>query len=132
MPVCMFSIVKVGYVQGQNLEALTFLLQKELRNSDVGNLGRIVLPKVSGFIPSWLHFHPKQAVLEVIYDEQNASFHVSAQPSMQVFGNVLQKESEQHLPLLAMRGGINLQVEDFDSDVCWKFRYRWANAEIHH
>ena len=59
-------------------------------------------------------------------------FYVNAQPLMQVFVNDLQKESEQHLPLLAMRGGINLQVEDFDSDVCWNFRYRWANAEIHH
>ena len=54
MPVCMFSIMKVGYVQGRNVEALTFLLQKELRNSDVGNLGRIVLPKVSSVLP-WLH-----------------------------------------------------------------------------
>ena len=54
MPVCMFSIMKVGYVQGRNVEALTFLLQKELRNSDVGNLGRIVLPKVSVVLPHGL------------------------------------------------------------------------------
>jgi len=29
------------------MESLTLLLHKELRPSDVGNLGRIILPKVS-------------------------------------------------------------------------------------
>lgn len=29
------------------MDSLTFLLQKELRPSDVGSLGRIILPKVS-------------------------------------------------------------------------------------
>lgn len=29
------------------MDSLTALLQKELRPSDVGNLGRIILPKVS-------------------------------------------------------------------------------------
>lgn len=53
-------------------------------------------------------------------------------PQLRYFGNDLQKESEEHLPLLAMRGGINLQVEDFDSVIRWNFRYRWANAEMHH
>ncbi|XP_024401493.1 B3 domain-containing protein VP1 [Physcomitrium patens] len=62
---------------------LTFLLQKELRPSDVGNLGRIILPK---------------------------------------------KEAEAHLPILALREGILLQMEDFDSGHCWKIRYRfWPN-----
>jgi hypothetical protein len=32
--------------QGNNMDALVFLLHKELRPSDVSNLGRIVLPKV--------------------------------------------------------------------------------------
>lgn len=34
-------------VQVFNMDSLTALLQKELRPSDVGNLGRIILPKVS-------------------------------------------------------------------------------------
>jgi len=33
--------------KANNADMLTFLLQKELRPSDVGNLGRIILPKVS-------------------------------------------------------------------------------------
>jgi hypothetical protein len=42
------GVVKLffGYVQGNNMDALVFLLHKELRPSDVSNLGRIVLPKV--------------------------------------------------------------------------------------
>lgn len=85
MPVCMCSIWKLEHVQGRNVESLTFLLQKELRNSDVGNLGRIVLPKVSSVLPSRFDFCLQLAVLEVINDEQNVSYYVSAQPSTQVF-----------------------------------------------
>ncbi|KAG0626149.1 hypothetical protein M758_2G106100 [Ceratodon purpureus] len=66
-----------------NVDMMTFLLQKELRPSDVGNLGRIILPK---------------------------------------------KEAEQHLPILALREGVTLQMEDFDSGQCWNIRYRfWPN-----
>nr|QCF46580.1 B3 domain-containing transcription factor [Pohlia nutans] len=69
--------------KGRNMESLTLLLQKELRPSDVGNLGRIILPK---------------------------------------------KEAEQHMPFLAMRGGISIQMEDFDSGRTWNLRYRfWPN-----
>jgi hypothetical protein len=64
--------------KGRNMDSLTFLLQKELRPSDVGSLGRIILPK---------------------------------------------KEAEQHMPFLAMRGGVSIQVEDFDSGHIWNLRY---------
>jgi hypothetical protein len=69
--------------KGRNMEQLTVLLHKELRPSDVGNLGRIILPK---------------------------------------------KEAEQHMPFLAMRGGVSIQMEDFDSGHTWNLRYRfWPN-----
>jgi len=72
-----------GAAKVQNADMLTFLLQKELRPSDVGNLGRIILPK---------------------------------------------KEAEMHLPILALREGVLLQMEDFDSGHCWNIRYRfWPN-----
>ncbi|XP_024360671.1 uncharacterized protein [Physcomitrium patens] len=69
--------------KGNTTDMLTFLLQKELRPSDVGNLGRIILPK---------------------------------------------KEAEVHLPILALREGVSLLMEDFDSGYCWNIRYRfWPN-----
>lgn len=39
-----------GWKADQNNKNLTFLLQKVLKQSDVGNLGRIVLPKVGKHI----------------------------------------------------------------------------------
>ncbi|KAG0581428.1 hypothetical protein KC19_4G250700 [Ceratodon purpureus] len=72
------SVPVTGGRKGRNMDSLTLLLQKELRPSDVGNLGRIILPK---------------------------------------------KEAEQHMPFLAMRGGVAIQMEDFDTGHSWNLRY---------
>jgi hypothetical protein len=90
-----------------NMDMLTFLLQKELRPSDVGNLGRIILPKVSNLFQNICIFTSGKDVLIVM-----SSF------------VLLQKEAEMHLPILALREGISLQMEDFDSGYCWNIRYR--------
>jgi hypothetical protein len=42
------------------MDSLTLLLQKELRPSDVGNLGRIILPKVS-----WLLYPSENTWLQI-------------------------------------------------------------------
>lgn len=39
-----------------------------------------------------------------------------------------QKEAEQHMPFLSMRGGVCIQVEDFDSGHIWNLRYRYGLA----
>ncbi|KAJ8633775.1 hypothetical protein MRB53_027111 [Persea americana] len=62
---------------------LRFLMQKELRNSDVGSLGRIVLPK---------------------------------------------KGAEAHLPVLTVKEGILISMEDMETFQVWNFKYRfWPN-----
>jgi hypothetical protein len=38
---------------------------------------------------------------------------------------ILQKEAEQHMPFLAMRGGVSIQMEDFDTGHSWNLRYRY-------
>ena len=48
-------------------------------------------------------------------------------PELRIIILVLQKEAEMHLPFLAVREGISLQMEDFDTGVCWSIRYRWVN-----
>jgi hypothetical protein len=40
-----------------------------------------------------------------------------------------QKEAETHLPYLAMKEGIFITMEDFDTAEQWTFRYRfWPNS----
>lgn len=39
----------------------------------------------------------------------------------------LQKEAEQHMPFLAMRGGLSIQMEDFDTGHSWNLRYRYGS-----
>ncbi|KAH9553770.1 hypothetical protein CY35_08G029800 [Sphagnum magellanicum] len=76
-------VVKRQQQVPESTDTLFFLLQKELRPSDVSNLGRIVLPK---------------------------------------------KEAETHLPWVAMREGLSIGMEDFDTGKMWTFRYRfWPN-----
>ena len=98
-----------------NIDMLTFLLQKELRPSDVGNLGRIILPKVSelrftceslsGYWCIYLSFSWHEVLTVIIF-------------------LLSQKEAELHLPILALREGVSLQMDDFDSGHCWTIRYR--------
>ncbi|KAH8953214.1 hypothetical protein BDL97_08G012200 [Sphagnum fallax] len=77
------AVVKRQQQVPESTDTLFFLLQKELRPSDVSNLGRIVLPK---------------------------------------------KEAETHLPWVAMREGLSIGMEDFDTGKMWTFRYRfWPN-----
>ncbi|XAR58699.1 hypothetical protein NMG60_11014191 [Bertholletia excelsa] len=69
--------------KAEKMMNLRFLLQKVLKQSDVGNLGRIVLPK---------------------------------------------KEAEAHLPLLEVRDGITIPMEDIATSQVWNMRYRfWPN-----
>ena len=112
-------------VQVFNMDSLTALLQKELRPSDVGNLGRIILPKVS--LRVW-----DKSVNRMLVVSHLCRFHYGAgflwnRPELRIFLLVSQKEAEMHLPFLAVREGISLQMEDFDTGVCWSIRYRWVH-----
>ncbi len=37
---------------------------------------------------------------------------------------LVQKEAETHLPWVAMREGLSIGMEDFDTRKMWTFRYR--------
>ncbi|XP_068634792.1 B3 domain-containing transcription factor FUS3-like isoform X2 [Aristolochia californica] len=82
---------------------LRFLLQKELQNSDVSSLGRMVLPKISSC--SYCIY------IRLMEDEIG-----------------FQKEAEAHLPILNVRDGIMITMEDMETAQAWNFKYRyWPN-----
>eukprot|EP01018_Ginkgo_biloba_P022033 Gb_03009 [translate_table: standard] len=119
---------------------LKFLLQKELRNSDVGSLGRMVLPKFALFK---CHFISKVAERK---DQLRANLSQNAcpmgfglklqlypsgpkvYPSGGVFTVHFWKEAEAHLPALTAREGMIISMEDMYSSRKWNFKYRfWPN-----
>ncbi|KAK9038217.1 hypothetical protein V6N11_023100 [Hibiscus sabdariffa] len=90
---------------------LRFLFQKELKNSDVSSLRRMILPKVSTFTSelnsfdaTWL-FHG--------YNLNNYTIISS-----------FQRAAEAHLPVLESKEGIFISMDDLDGLHVWSFKYR--------
>ncbi|KAK9117662.1 hypothetical protein Sjap_016609 [Stephania japonica] len=77
---------------------LRFLFQKELRRTDAGTLGRIVLPKII--------FNTSQKTCE----------------------NSFQRAAEAYLPPLSYKDGMYMCMDDMDGLQVWSFKYRfWPN-----
>jgi hypothetical protein len=109
-------LIEQGWKPEKNLR---FLLQKVLKQSDVGNLGRIVLPKVISLSLS-LSLSLPLSLIEgpVIFGLNNLEFN--------------QKEAETHLPELEARDGISIAMEDIGTSRVWNMRYRYSMVELSH
>lgn len=98
---------------------LKFLLQKVLKQSDVGSLGRIVLPKVI----KPLNFLTLNLLL------------VYGRTHICIYARLLcmeQKEAEMHLPELDARDGISIAMEDIGTSQVWNMRYRYMQSLSFH
>ena len=111
-------------VQVFKMDTLIALLQKELRPSDVGNVGRISGPKVS--LPIWDKSMNRMFVVSYLCGFHYGPGFFWPRPEPWILPLVLQKEAAAHLPFLAVREGISFAMEDFDTGVCWSIRYRWV------
>jgi hypothetical protein len=102
---------------------LRFLLQKVLKQSDVGNLGRIVLPKVIS--------HSFFSFSFFLYYGSTVSINMRnfLKGQIKIWFNELefnQKEAETHLPELEARDGISIAMEDIGTSRVWNMRYRYS------
>lgn len=122
---------------------LRFLLQKVLKQSDVGSLGRIVLPKVSVYVTSlvinWLYLLLEQCIYIILHQKKDQCIyflHKQKIPLVYIswcdyfiitmITKIEQKEAETHLPELEARDGISITMEDIGTSRVWNMRYRYA------
>ncbi|PRQ54336.1 putative transcription factor B3-Domain family [Rosa chinensis] len=88
---------------------LRFLFQKELKNSDVSTLRRVVLPKTTAKFGASFTHGPNDIDL----------FNINV-------GIVFQKAAEAHLPALESKEGISISMDDIDGLHVWSFKF-WPN-----
>ena len=111
---------------------MRILLKKELKNSDVGSLGRIVLPKVCtfrsvSFFPLLIQYNSenqiKQSKKRIIKNPIIVFFFFFFN-----FPNLLmiltQREAEENLPFLSDKEGMQILIRDVNSNKKWAMKYK--------
>ncbi|KAL5979515.1 B3 domain-containing transcription factor [Asimina triloba] len=91
------------------VKLLKFVLQKELRRSDVNSLGRIVLPKAGE--------HMKKRVHAYVERKESWTLHVG-----------VKRDAEENLPFLNFKEGIRVCTRDLLSTDTWFMRYRYIHT----